>query len=181
MRNVLCAFAAASLIVASAGSAEAGSTGRCGGSHATPHSKTLTCPSGQYVAALTVRGALYVDQFSIACRSIPVSGEPGDIGTFKSAGPGGGVLSETESCVVGSAVTRVKVNSGVYVDKIKSVTCHPREGTGWASRRGEILDISIGGPGGGFCGFSCPDGEALYQVTVKYGDWIDSIRGSCRR
>ncbi len=181
MQNALPVSAAVTLLVLSAGAAEAGSTGRCGGNHATPHSKTLTCPSGQYVAALTARGAVYVDQFSIACRSIPVSGEPGDIGNFKSAGPGGGVLSDTESCTVGSAVTGVKVNSGVYVDKIRSVTCHSRDGTGWAFRRGEILDVSIGGPGGGFCGFSCPDGEALYQVTVRYGNWIDSIRGSCRR
>jgi hypothetical protein len=161
--------------------AVAGSAGRCGGTGG-EHTKTLTCPTGEYIAALGARGGLLIDEFSIACRKHPVSGQPGEIGGFKSAGPGGGTLSKSGKCGNGHAMNSISFKSGSFIDRVSSGGCNPREGSGWAG--GTIpssASVNVGGPGGIACSIICPIGEALYKVTVRYGGVVDSIRGECRK
>jgi hypothetical protein len=61
--------------------------------------------------------------------------------------------------------------------------CYPRQGQGWklSRRGGSEAMVDIGGGGGTSCDIVCPAGEALYKITVKYGGWVDSIRGECRK
>jgi hypothetical protein len=92
-------------IVAQLAPVAAGSAGRCGGTGG-EHTKTLTCPSGQYIAALAARGGLFIDEYSVACRKIPVSGQAGSLGEYKSAGPGGGTSTDSDTCDKGHAVTK---------------------------------------------------------------------------
>ena len=106
-------------------SAVAGSAGRCGGDGGN-HTTTLTCPEGQYVAAIGARAGAFIDDFSIACREIPVSGNPGPLGNYMSGGPGGGTRSRSGQCGGGGAVWEIWVNSGGYVDKIKTAGCATR-------------------------------------------------------
>ena len=134
-------------------SAVAGSAGRCGGDGGN-HTTTLTCPEGQYVAAIGARAGAFIDEFSIACREIPVSGNPGRLGNYMSGGPGGGTSSRSGQCGGG--------------------------GANWGDARGYI-NLDIGGGGGLFCALECPQGEVLYQVAVRHGGWVDSIKGNCRQ
>jgi hypothetical protein len=161
--------------------ANAGSAGRCGGTGG-EHTKTLTCPNGQYIAGMAARGGLFVDEFSIACRKLPVDGSVGSLGNYISAGPGGGTKSASGECNRKHAVRRLLIKSGAFVDKIEFGKCGAREGDdeAWFGDRSSF-ELNIGGGGGGRCVVQCPNGEALYKVTVKYGGWIDSIRGECRR
>ena len=69
--------------------AELGSAGRCGGGGGEKR-ELIQCPEGQHIAAMATRGGAFIDEVSIACRRIPVSGEPGPLGPWVSAGPGGG-------------------------------------------------------------------------------------------
>jgi hypothetical protein len=162
--------------------ASAGSAGRCGGTGGN-NTRTLTCPDGQYVAGIGARGGGFVDEFSIACRKIPVSGQPGSLGGYKSAGPGGGTRSRSRECDNGHAVKAVIFRSGVLIDNVEGATCRARSGDGWSNQTQSFLDldIGVGGIGGGHCSIGCPSNEALYRVTVKYGVVIDSIRGECRK
>jgi hypothetical protein len=160
--------------------ADAGSAGRCGGTGGS-NTRTLTCPSGQYVAGIGARGGAFVDEFSIACRKIPVSGDPGDLGGFKSAGPGGGTLTNSGKCGRKDAVKAIVFNSGAFVDKVRNVNCNGREGNGWSDSISTGFVVDIGGFGGGQCIMRCPVNEALYKVTVKSGGVVDSIRGECRK
>jgi hypothetical protein len=167
--------------LASVTSAVAGSAGRCGGAGG-DHTKTLTCPSGQYVAGVSARGGLFVDEFSIACRKIPANGPAGDLGGFMSAGPGTGTDSESGSCSRKHAATTLTVLSGALIDNFFSAKCSTRNAEGgWNANFASDVTISIGGPGGRRCEVKCPRGEALYKVTVKYGGVVDSIRGECRK
>jgi hypothetical protein len=165
-----------------ANEAAAGSTGRCGGTGGN-HTKVLTCPSGQYIVGLGARGGAFVDQFSIVCQKIPVSGTPGERGDWRDAGPGGGTQSRHAFCKSKQAVLGLRVKSGSLMDKIMGFGCDPRSGSGWDSTIGTDTNrsIDIGGPGGIGCDLLCPPTEALYQVTVKYGGVIDSIKGQCRK
>ena len=160
-------------------SAVAGSAGLCGGDGGN-HTTTLTCPEGQYVAAIGARAGAFIDEFSIACREIPVSGNPGRLGNYMSGGPGGGTSSRSGQCGGGGAVWEIWVNSGGYVDKIKTAGCATRGGDNWGDARGYI-NLDIGGGGGLFCALECPQGEVLYQVAVRHGGWVDSIKGNCRQ
>jgi hypothetical protein len=155
------------------------SAGRCGGTGG-GNVTTLTCAAGEYIAGLHVRGGAFVDQFSIACRRIPVSGAAGPLGEYKSAGPGGGTRSNSVQCTSGDAFSWISFSSGAYVDKAVAGGCASREGDRWG-RAWYRLPIDIGGLGGYDCSVGCPYGEALYQVTVRHGGWIDSIRGDCRQ
>lgn len=122
-----------------------------------------------------------MDQYSIACRKIPVSGAPGDLGGFISAGPGGGTQNDSDTCDKPHAVGSIEFSSGIYVDRARGASCSSRSGTGWGDNAPSSASIDIGGIGGVKCIISCPTGEAMYQLTVKYGSWIDSISGNCRR
>jgi hypothetical protein len=161
--------------------AMAGSAGRCGGTGGN-NTKTLTCPSGQYIAGIAARGGLFIDEFSIACRKHPVSGAQGELGSFKSAGPGGGTTSKSAKCGNNHAVYTIRFQSGSLIDKVRSGGCTPREGNGWAQAgTPSAAVVDVGGPGGIACSITCPIGEAMYKVTVKYGGVLDSIRGECRK
>jgi hypothetical protein len=178
-RFLLISFAAA-LSMAEVSAAQAGSAGRCGGTGG-EHSRTLTCPSGQYIAGIGARGAALVDEFSIACRKIPTSGAPGDLGGFSTAGPGGGTGSASDTCDKNHAVIAMFFKSGIYLDRARGGICGKRSGTGWGSQTQSKVDMEVGGIGGENCSLNCPEGEAMYEVTVKFGAWVDSVRGSCRR
>ena len=175
-------FVAAFLVGAfGAHEAMAGSAGRCGGTGG-DQSKTLTCPSGQYVAGVSARGGLFVDEFSIACRKIPATGSAGNLGDYMSAGPGGGIDSESGNCSRKHAVTTLSVNSGSVIDNVFFAKCSSRNDEGgWNADSASGVTVDIGGPGGVRCRLECPRNEALYKVTVKYGGVIDSLRGECRK
>lgn len=160
----------------------ASSAGRCGGTGGTKQ-KTLECPAGQYIVGIGARGRAFVDEFSIACQKIPVSGTPGSRGGFKSAGPGGGTSTNSDLCDAGHALTTLHVKSGALVDKVEFGRCYPREGDGWKLKRteGSVPSVQIGGGGGISCTIDCPKGEALFKVTVKSGGVVDSLRGECRK
>jgi hypothetical protein len=156
-----------------------GSAGRCGGTGG-DNVTSLTCPNGQYIAALAVRGNGFTDLWSIACREIPVHGQSGPLGNYMSAGPGGGTITKDGSCKRGDAVSSIYVRSGWYVDYADRGWCASRSGDGW-SPANYWFDLKVGGWGGSPCLVDCPTGEAMYKLTVRWGGWIDSIRGDCRR
>lgn len=181
MRLLLFTIATTLITVAQITSAEASATGRCGGTGG-QHTKTLTCPTGQYIAGVAARGGLYTDQYSIACRNIPPSGSPGGIGSFMSAGPGGGTQNVSGTCgSKGHAVFGMSFKSGVYVDHASDASCTNRVESGWGNTIPSHIPLEVGGPGGITCRITCPTGEAMYQLTVKYGAWVDSVSGQCRR
>jgi len=130
MTHLLSTIVVGFALTVSCTKAEAGAAGRCGGTGG-QHTKALTCPSGQYIAGIAARGGVYVDQFSIACRNIPASGAPGELGDFLSAGPGGGLDTESAGCKEGDAVVFIRFMSGIYVDNALRALCFPRSGTGW--------------------------------------------------
>jgi hypothetical protein len=180
MNPILLVVSTVALSLCNLLAAQAGSAGRCGGTGG-EHSKTLSCPSGQYIAGIGARGAAFVDEFSIACRKLPTSGAAGALGDFSTAGPGGGTGSGSGLCDKGQAVIVMFFKSGIYLDNIKSGICAKRAGTGWNVQAQSDIDLGIGGLGGESCSLNCPSGEAMYQVTVKYGAWVDSVKGNCRR
>jgi hypothetical protein len=138
---------------------------------------------GAFIVGIGARGGLLVDEFSVACQKIPVTGEPGQRGGFKSIGPGGGTFSASGICGKGDAIHIIWMKSGSFIDKVKDAWCFGRDGNGWEINPPNFskADVDIGGVGGVSCSIRCPDGEALYKVTVKYGGVIDSIRGECRQ
>jgi hypothetical protein len=161
--------------------AEAASVGKCGGGGA-QHIKTLSCPAGQYVVGLFARGNPigYVDRVGISCASFNASGVRGTPGQFQIAGGSGGSSSRTQTCEGNRAVTSIAVSAGSYVDKVNYIFCLKRQAPGGFGQSGDILDLKVGGIGGGFCVVDCPDGEAMHKLIVRYGSWIDSIEGFCR-
>lgn len=167
--------------LAVSGAAHAGSAGKCGGSGGDKTS-TLTCPSGQYVAGISARAGAFLDEYGIACRKILVSGAAGALGDDKRGGPGGSGLRAEGKCAKGHAVNELWFRSGAVVDGAGRGFCVERAGDGWNSGdRDSTIDIREGGPGGLACSISCPAGEAIYKITIRYGGVIDSVRGECRR
>jgi hypothetical protein len=160
------------------GSAEAG--GKCGGSGGS-QSKTLSCPAGHYIVALSVRRGLYLDRIGIRCAKIDSAGERGALGSFKYAGGTGGSASRSGTCVGDQAVTYIGMFAGRYVDKVTHGVCHARRAQGGFVEDESSIDVFISGPTGGKgCHLSCSFGEALHKLVVRYGSWIDSIEGFCR-
>ena len=161
-------------------SVELGSAGRCGGTGGDKVT-TLTCPTGQYIAAIGARAGNFLDEFSIACRAIPVPPSlPGQLGEYMSGGPGGGWANVTKECPRGLAITKISTFSGWYVDSLISARCESRSSDRWGLPAIEI-DLLIGGRGGQDCPIQCPTGEAMYKVEVKHNGWVDHLHGYCRK
>ncbi len=158
----------------------AGGTGSCGGGSAS-NTKTLTCPTGQYVVEMRAKGALYVDSIGIACAPIGANGARGTVGAFMTAGSSGGTTEKSGTCPGNGAVFTMFGASGIYYDRLDIARCAVRNAsTHRFQDAGTRITIGVGGPGGITCDLPCPAGEALTSVTVKYGSWIDSISGQCR-
>ncbi|MGD9913463.1 MAG: hypothetical protein AB7S80_05220 [Rhizobiaceae bacterium] len=182
MRGMLLVAIALAGVLAQGQLAAASSAGRCGGGGG-QKTKTLTCPKGQYIVGVAARGGAFVDEISVACQKIPTSGEPGPRGAFRSAGTGGGTDARSGFCRAAQAVMELSTKGGAYLDRVKVASCNPRRNTGAWETVGinSSVSLNIGGLGGTDCTIECPAGEALYELTVKYGGWIDSIRGQCRQ
>jgi hypothetical protein len=154
--------------------------GRCGGTGGNV-SITKSCPAGQYVVGLYARGFQFVDQVGIRCAPFNAQGQVGTPGAWQIAGPGGGTGSNSAHCTGNGAIARIPTASGLYLDYIYQIECHARKTSGgFESVRYEWKSVGIGGPGGIPCSLTCPSGEALYGIKIKYGSWIDSLRGFCR-
>lgn len=177
MKTMCIAMAAAAALLAA--TANASSTGRCGGTGG-DRSKTLTCPEGQYIVGFGARYGVYVDSISIRCAAFDSAGKRKSPGDWKTAGGSGGTLYKDGQCSGDRALTYFEFSSGGYVDKARSGRCFTRQAEGGFG--GSVKDFTVdgGGPGGIYCGMQCPTGEALYEVTVKSGGWVDSIKGKCR-
>jgi hypothetical protein len=130
---------------------------------------------------LLARGGVFVDQIGIRCAAFDAEGRRGALGAWLTTGPGGGTSSRDDVCDGNTAIADIAMKSGMYLDQIIQGVCKPRQKPGgFENRAPGVADVKIGGPGGIDCRCSCPTGEALYSVTIKFGDWIDSIRGECR-
>jgi hypothetical protein len=186
-RNRLAALPLTAAIAVFATSAvQAGSTGRCGGTGG-KFTKSITCPAGEYIVGLGERRGMFVDSISAACRKIPVKGSTEPLGprqSFQTAGASGGTASSSVVCRDNRAIRVVHVYSGGFVDDLRAASCGERSPDGWSTLHGvegATLSLDRNGTGGHSCHLSCPPGEALYKLTVKYDGWVDSVRGECRR
>jgi hypothetical protein len=175
-------LAAALAVLFTAGGAEAASAGKCGGTGGSK-TKTLTCPAGQYIIGMSARGGSYVDMVGIRCARFKSNARQDVPGAWMTAGPGGGSVADDTTCGTTQAVSVLHLFTGWYVDNLVSVRCRNKKlGSGFSeiADQDEERSVNVGGNGGHGCSLICPSGEALYQVTVRSGSWIDSIRGSCR-
>ncbi len=157
--------------------AAAGSTPGCGGGGG-DRSRTLRCPEGQYIVGLARRSGMFVDSVSVRC-----SGERG----WKTAGGTGGTDHADAVCGAGAGIGGIAVRAGAYIDEIKYAEClHP----GWTAadihpyRRDRVypgqeksFQTTRHEPN---CFMRCPRGELLTELTVRYGGWVDSLKGKCR-
>lgn len=168
------------LVAGSAPAAPASSTGRCGGTGG-PSSKTLRCPPGQYVVGLRARGGMYVDQVGITCAAFDASGTRGKRGAWITGGPGGGSYAHDDVCEGNTALRYIYTTSGTYLDRVKHGGCQPRKASGgFEGRDTDSIFVDIGGLLGSACFLTCPSGEVLHSLTLKYGSWVDSLSGECR-
>lgn len=166
------------------GAAFAGSAGRCGGNGGSK-AAFLSCPSGQYVVGLSAKGDRYVDRLGIRCAPFSSSGKRGAIAHTASAGGTGGTANASGQCVGNSAFIGLVARGDVWLDSIGNARCASRASGGGfeaATAQGStLIEFNIGGYGGKQCSLRCPAGEAIYEIRVRYGAWIDSIEVLCRR
>jgi hypothetical protein len=88
-------------------------------------SGAVVCPDGGVVVGVAGKAGLYIDQLSLRCGSLEVTGGPGNFGlaiaTAGGAAPiggDGGKSFAAFSCPDGGAVARMLGRSGSYVDRI---------------------------------------------------------------
>jgi hypothetical protein len=162
-------------------SATAGSAGRCGGGGG-DKTDVLECPAGHwYITQVGARGGAFVDEFSIACRRLPpLEPATNEVTDSISGGPGGGTHSKWTYCPdARHAVWIIDFKSGALVDRVTSGQCKGRPGVGGV--RDFESALNVGGDGGIPCQLKCPPSEYMYKITIKYGAFMDSIKGDCRQ
>jgi hypothetical protein len=162
------------------GSAEAASVGVCGGGGGS-QSKTLSCPSGQYIVGLSVRAGYFIDRIGVRCASIASTGKRGTLGAFQFAGGTGGSESDSATCRANGAVIGLDIRAGSYIDKVFAGRCRSRQAQGgFVGNPHSIVFRDIGGFRGNECVLICSGGEAIHRIIVRYGSWLDSIEAFCR-
>lgn len=164
-----------------AGAAAASSTGRCGGTGGS-RTVTHTCPPGQYIVGFGARTGAYVDSIVLRCAPFDRAGKRGALGPWQTLGASGGTDYRDDVCDGDKAIYALYVRSGGYLDHVGFGACGKRQRAGGFAQKSSdsTIVVSKGGIGGTSCSLTCPTGEALYEITVKSGGWIDSIRGACR-
>jgi len=146
----------------------------------------LSCKSNEYVVGITVRGGSYIDSIGVQCASFTSKGVRNPPGGFKVGGGDGGSTTGNDQCGKDQAVTSITTKAGIYVDRITGGLCGKRTGSnGFAdfnsNLAGSDLALSVGGSGGSPCDLTCPQGEAIGAVMVRFGLWTDSISILCKR
>lgn len=163
------------------GMAAAASIGRCG-SGGGSQTASLSCPPGQYVVALSAKGGDYLDRLGIKCAPFNASGVRGSMAHTAGAGGSGGTESASSTCSGNRAIGYILTYSGSWVDALTSALCAQRKAAGgfdevkFESR----LEFNVGGKHGRQCSLTCPAGQAIHKITVRYGAWIDSIEAFCQ-
>lgn len=166
--------------------AQAGDTGRCGGTGGN-REIALSCPVGYHIVGIGARGGAFVDSVSIRCGKFDENGVRSQRLDWQTGGADGGTNFRDAQCPSDMGLTEIAVSSGGYLDKVKRGICRKRKPRGgFGGTEGKVVEViplgskGIGGVGGVACQLTCPAGEALHEIIVKYGGWVDSIRGKCR-
>ncbi len=166
-----------------AGAAWAASTGRCGGEGGDRRA-VIRCPEGQFIIGVGGRGGAFLNSISIRCAPFDNRGKRGTPQrTWLHGGAEGGSGYREGLCRGDRAVDAIKIRSGAYVDRITRITCVDMTNPVPNSRENkQSVEIEAGNsnPTPAFCDLQCPTGEALFQLTVRYGGWMDSVTGQCR-
>lgn len=154
------------------------------------------CPAGEFAVGMFYRCGLYVNSLQLYCgkfsgNKIVYTRQTNFVGAT------GGTGESRDLCAVAGeynvetgnytgAITKINARGDVYADAIGSFTCTtfdvavspPKLKLGDNYKRGD----DCGNPFGGFTvDARCPSGEVLYKIDVKYGLWIDSWQGYCRK
>lgn len=164
----------------SASPALAGFIGHCGGTGG-DRTRTLQCGPGEHVVGVSVREGLFTNLVGIACAKVPNRARPAVLSNhsgFKSAGTGDGERNFSSVCRSGSAVTGLDFKSGFYVDRIIRGSCERKGLSGFVA---DAQNLKLGSSIRSNCDLTCPPGEAIYKLDVRYGLWIDRIRVHCRK
>jgi hypothetical protein len=143
----------------------------------------LTCPTGQYVVGLSVKGGQYLDRLGIRCAPFSATGKRGAATYSASAGGSGGSVAASGQCSGDQAMVRLDLRSGTWVDKLGSARCAKRVAAGGfapptSGAEGRI-SFNVGGHKGKDCSLACPSGTAIRQIKVAHAAWIDMIEVVC--
>ena len=183
MRSELRVFASAWLMLGLAPFAlQAGTTPKVGGPGGTK-TATAECPSPEFATAVSVRRGTYVHSIQLDCGKL-TQGTTSFTRYSNVAGPTGGGAAAKQSCKrPAGAVIGIMTKADVYIDQIKSIQCDQiHEGSPrYLLYKSERHDFNSELTGGVDQDARCPSGEVLYKVTVKYGLWMDSLQGYCRK
>jgi hypothetical protein len=149
---------------------------------------TAECPAPEFAIGLSYRCGSYGNSIQLKCGKVS-NGTivPTRVTSFAGATGGGSVLSSqcSEAGKFNAAITQIKTRADLYVDQIGPQTCTrlnanatpPTMTTGVYAVGGNCNNS-----GHGVVQFAtCPIGEVLFKVVVKYGLWMDSFQGYCRK
>jgi hypothetical protein len=171
------------ILMALSSPAEAASIGRCGGNGG-PSTASLSCPSGQYIIGLSAVGGRYVDKIGVRCAAFNPAGVRGPQGYSGSAGGSGGDHSASATCTGNAAIARMLARGASWLDAVANFRCDQRKPAGGfekpASPGAGLMELNVGGFRGEPCRLSCPEGQAMHMIKVRYGSWVDSIEVFCR-
>lgn len=175
-----CAVAVLTLAAMLSDAADAASVGRCGGNGGSK-TTSLSCPPGMYIIGLTAKGGDYLDHLGIKCAPFNAAGKRGAVGHTAGAGGTGGNQSVNSSCSGNRAISSLLAYSGSWVDRLASALCAERKPAGGfeGGKFDARLELDVGGSHGSQCRLSCPTGQALNKLKIRYGAWIDSIEAFC--
>jgi hypothetical protein len=168
--------------------------GGTGGSHRTK----AECPSGEFAIGLNHRCGTYVNSIQLVCGKfsegkVVYTRMTDYVGATGGTGASGKLCTKDtvhtlETTKYTGAITKIGARGDVYADSISYLECSPFDFAVSPPKLKPADDYitfmyALGcTPLGGFnVDPVCPSGEVLYKIDVKYGFWIDSWQGTCRK
>lgn len=153
-------------------------TVRAGGSGG--NFKTRICEVGFVLRGLEFKAGSYVMQTRLICQRVSGNSITGQVRILDINNIGEGFFGSREKqvyCPRNHRVSGIKVQAGLYLDRINSIRCTRYKGTAK-----KFVNVGIGGKGGTTHRLYCDANEDDYLLgfTMSTGRWIDSVKGICR-
>ncbi|MBT8405229.1 MAG: hypothetical protein KJP18_15300 [Gemmatimonadetes bacterium] len=144
-------------------------------------SATLACPGGSVLVGLQIRAGTYVDGFQLRCAEPSRSGlgrhfeGPRLFGLNLAGGlPGISSRTATAVCPRNHVLAGIKARAGDWVDRIMSIRCIEYRRTSVTYR-----DVGMGGTGGRVHRAYCQPGDAVTEMRVQTGGWMNYFTLTC--
>jgi len=136
---------------------------------------TRRCEAGEFVIGMRGRATLFLDRLILECARPGGAGRR-RIDSLEPIGGTGGAVFGPNRCTRDRIAVGLQGRAGAFIDQLRLLCSSEQPATVVAT---PWVSDPVGGTGGAAATLKCDSGQVMVGVTVRSGNWLDSIAPRC--